>query len=712
MTDRPKTMPVLFCPVGIVQELHGRAHMAGKRHGRDWEEIASGQVQEMTEYSERRTIEAAPRWPFHGIFDLTHRCNNNCRHCWLRIPSDAPEKARELTFEEICGIVDQARQAGTREVTLTGGEPMLRPDFVDIFDYVIGKSLSYRLNTNGTLITSKIARLLRHKGSKMVALYGATADVHDYITRNPGSFESALRGMRYMKEARARFVVQIVPLRDNRHQWEAMMDLAHSYSPQWRYGATWLWLSAYGSPERSAEISRQRIDPTEVVGFDPPDVSWDDGAGDENADTRSSCTDYFGQDDRLFASCIGVRTDFHIDPYGEMSFCPFVKAPFLRFDLHRWSFREVWDELIPSVPALVRGDAEWRENCGSCQNRSHCRWCAAYAYLETGRFSAPLSYLCQVAQESKRYREEWLSRHRRFFEIAGITIRLESALPMDRISFPPAIEPFEVKAPGEDVVAVTHVFGLPDVSRILEMTPVYRNPPWAVYKYRERFVYTLISPDPNETELYRVAEFSPDFRRCIIYSRRTDEFEILANGLPSLTLFPTDQILVAQLLASRQGCYLHAAGLVLEGSGLLFVGQSGAGKSTTVRMLKGNAEILCDDRMIVRHWPSGLRIHGTWHHGEVPDVSPNSANLQAIFFLKKATENRLEPIRKQKGVARRLLTCLVKPLATREWCEPSLHLIEELAGGVPCYEMYFDESGEIVSHIREVALGLRGTHSF
>ena len=73
---------------------------------------------------------------------------------------------------------------------------------------------------------------------------------------------------------------------------------------------------------------------------------------------------------------------------------------------------------------------------------------------------------------------------------------------------------------------------------------------------------------------------------------------------------------------------------------MLFVGHSEAGKSTIVKMLKGQAKILCDDRIIVRKWPEGFRIHGTWGHGEVPDVSPDSAPLERDLFPGKGGKER------------------------------------------------------------------------
>ena len=156
-----------------------------------------------TIYAQKRRGRELPRIPLEGNLDLTYRCNNNCRHCWIRISPRAPEKKDELSFEEIKQLAADARKMGCQKWNLSGGEPMLRPDFAEIFDFLTAKAVYYRLNTNGTLITPAIARLLRRQGGKMVALYGATAEVNDHITRSPGSFAAAMQGFAYLKEAGA-----------------------------------------------------------------------------------------------------------------------------------------------------------------------------------------------------------------------------------------------------------------------------------------------------------------------------------------------------------------------------------------------------------------------------------------------------------------------------------------------------------------------------
>ena len=645
-------------------------------------------------------LKEIPRIPLEGSIDLTYRCNNNCRHCWLRIPSDAIEKNNELTFEEIKLIAGQARKMGCRRWSISGGEPMLRPDFTEIFEYLTSNSASYSINTNGALITVKIARLLKKKGTKMVALYGATADVHDQITRNPGSFELTLRGFSYLKEAGAGFTVQLIPLQDNYHQFSKMVELAKSLSKHYRIGAPWLYLSACGNRKINAEIERQRLAPKDVIELDKPDLSAEEELS--SAFGHEYCDDH---SEYLFSSCIKGRRDFHIDPYGKATFCCFLKDPEFRYDLRKGNFSECWEDFIPSLARKVKITEEYRDNCGSCKLRKDCRFCPAYGYLEHRCFNARIDYLCAVAKENKKFKENWLKVHRRYFKIADITIQLESDLPIQEGTFHPKFKLFETPGPSAEMITIRHHFSLPDLEGQDLGTEAYRKAPWAVYKKGSAWVYLGISPVKDDQSLYRVAVFNAGHTRCRIYNDNAENF--LKGNLHALTLFPSDQILLARVLADRQGLYLHSCGVNFQGQGLLFAGNSEAGKSTTATLLKGKAEIFCDDRMIIRkqktedgEQKAEFRIYGTWSHGDVPDVSSGSAPLKAIFFLNKSAKNYLLLIKDKKIVAQRLLNCLIKPFVTTDWWEKTLALIEDIAAAVPCYELYFDKSGKVIELLK------------
>jgi len=660
-----------------------------------------------------RSERLIPRLPLEGNIDLTYRCNCNCRHCWLWIPANDRVEKGELSFDEISRIMGEARAMGCRRWLISGGEPMLRPDFADIFDRLTLRSLPYSLNTNGTLITPTIARLLKRKGAKMVALYGATAEIHDHITRTPGSFAATMQGFAYLREAKAGFIVQIIPMRDNYHEFDAMKRLALSLSPVYRVGAPWLYLSACRSAARNREISRQRLDPADVIHVDPPDLTDDDegmtafrcndkpeaccGTG---ADDRPIACHPHSEDNRLFAACIAAGRDFHVDPYGGMTFCPFVKDPALRYNLRKGSFREAWDDFIPALAHKVQGGREYEENCGCCERRADCRWCPAYGYLEHGRYAAKVAYLCGLADEARSYRENWRRQHRRYFRIAGVTIRVDSDLPFTEKTVDPKFKQFEAPGPSEDMISLRHHFSLTEINTDDPGEEVYRRAPWAIYRKDRSWIYLGIGPTRRDKNIHCAAVFNEGHTRGRIYNHSEALFR--QGNLHALSMFPSDQILLARALADREACFIHAAGVVIGGKGLLLVGHSDAGKTTAARLLRKQGVVLCDDRIIVRRGPDGLRIHGTWSHGDLADISAGSAPLAAILFLEKANANRLVPVPNGIETARLLVQYMVKPLVTADWWEKILALIENMAQEAPAYRLEFDKSGRMVDAIMEI----------
>lgn len=625
--------------------------------------------------------------PLKGNFDLTYRCNNNCLHCWLRAPDQPGEIKKELSFEEIKRIISQARALGCQSWGISGGEPMLRRDFVEILDYINHNSIGCAINTNGTLITPEIAKLLKTPGKKMIALYGATARVHDRITRTPGSFEATMRGISYLKEAKVAFVMQLIMMQENYPQLRSMVELSLSLAQSYRFGAPWLNLCAYKDEERNKEILRQRLPPEKEVEMDAPDIGYLE-------DTRSEDSSIGCQRGKryFFSPCIINRTNFHIDPYGTMSFCVFVKDPALRRSLKKTSVKECWEKFIPSLIKKVKMNKEYFSHCGNCRLEKYCRWCPAFARLEHGRYSAAIKYLCLAAEARKKYEENLLRRNRRYYEVAGVTIRVDSDIPFRGNTFLPKFKKFETKKQGRDTILLKHSFRLPDIDPRKLGKPVYACQPWKIYKKNGAWVYFLMGQ--GLTDPIKVAIFSLDHCQGRIYHKDADLF--ITGRQNSLTCFPTDQILLGRILADRSGCFLHSSGVNLNGKGFLFLGHSGAGKSTMLKLLSGRARILCDDRMIVRKINSGFKIYGNWNHGELPDVSRSSVKLRALFFLEKSNENRIVCMENKNERMERVLSCLVKPLVSLDWWEKSIRVIEEISKNVPCYVLKFDRSKKVV----------------
>lgn len=290
--------------------------------------------------------------------------------------------------------------------------------------------------------------------------------------------------------------------------------------------------------------------------------------------------------------------------------------------------------------------------------------------------------------------------HRRYYRIAGITIQVESDLPITDSTFLPQFEAFEVDGPGEDTIIIRHHFYLPDLKAQALGKEVYRKPPWAIYKTENRWIYLGISPDSEDRSIHKIAIFNQDYTQAEIYNNGDAIF--CGGGLHSLTLFPTDQILLAQLMADRRGCFIHSSGVIYRGKGLLFVGHSEAGKSTMATMLKDKSEILCDDRIILKKHLDVFRIHGTWSHGDVPDVSANSGLLTAIFFLEKSERNRFTVIENKREIFIKLLETLIQPFARKDWWGKMLVLLEEIVCEVPCYNLQFDKSGKVLDLIEQI----------
>ena len=300
----------------------------------------------------------------------------------------------------------------------------------------------------------------------------------------------------------------------------------------------------------------------------------------------------------------------------------------------------------------------------------------------------------------------------RYFRIAGITIRVAADLPISDSTFAAKFKKFQIEKPGAEQVRITLHFSLPRILPARLGREMYRKAPWAIYRKGSSWSYLGIKPGPKTYSVYCLATFNDAHTLGQIYHQDSSIFS--EGNLHSLTLFPTDQIWLAPLLAEHKGFIFHAAGMKIDGQGILFAGHSEAGKSTTVTLLQDEGEILCDDRMIVRRWPEGFRIHGTWSHGDVPHVSSAEAPLRAVLFLEKAKTNRLIPIADPQEVLKRVLPLLIKPLVTADWWEKTLAVVEAFVRELPAYRLQFDKSGKITATLGELiskpGLGMQSSH--
>ncbi len=113
------------------------------------------------EFSERLHQKAASlHIPVSGSLEVTQRCNLRCMHCYIPLSKRKGPRKVELSISEIQHILDEIKEAGCLWLLLTGGEPLLRTDFLDIYKFAKHKGFLLTLFTNGTLLTPRIADVL------------------------------------------------------------------------------------------------------------------------------------------------------------------------------------------------------------------------------------------------------------------------------------------------------------------------------------------------------------------------------------------------------------------------------------------------------------------------------------------------------------------------------------------------------------------------
>jgi len=150
--------------------------------------------------------------------EITGRCNNNCRHCYINLPaSDTEAKSKELTFQQIKDIVDEAAGLGALWCLITGGEPLLREDFFDIYLYIKKKGLLVSVFTNAVLIAKRHIEFFKKYPPRdiEVTVYGVTEGTYERITRMPGSYAAFMRGLNILLENRIKVRFKAMAIRSN-----------------------------------------------------------------------------------------------------------------------------------------------------------------------------------------------------------------------------------------------------------------------------------------------------------------------------------------------------------------------------------------------------------------------------------------------------------------------------------------------------------------
>ncbi len=329
--------------------------------------------------------EGQQRTPFSGNLDLTYRCNNRCVQCFVNKPEDDnKEIEKELTYSEICRILDQLAEEGCLWLLMTGGEPLLREDWIYIYLYAKKKGFLVTLFTNGTLISPSVADILQEFPplSIEVTLYGITERTYERVTRAVGSFEKCMNGINLLVERKLPVKLKTVVITLNKHEFVGMKKFAKDMGLEFRFDAI-----MNERIDRHNNVARLRIPPSEVVELDltdprraPEYVSLYERASGMRLDPE------------LLFHCGAGMNSFNIDPYGGLMACIMTRNP--SYDLRTGSFKEGWRSFLPRIREQK---AKKKNKCKDCGLNPICDQCPGWSQLETGDQETPVEYLCQVA---------------------------------------------------------------------------------------------------------------------------------------------------------------------------------------------------------------------------------------------------------------------------------------------------------------------------
>jgi radical SAM protein with 4Fe4S-binding SPASM domain len=315
--------------------------------------------------------------PLSVQLDLTYRCNERCVHCYLD-----HEDHGEMTTSEIKDLLDQLAEAGVFFLTLSGGEILMRKDFFEILEHARMRAFCVKLKTNAVLIREKEAERMRDLGVEaiQISIYSHRPEVHDAITKMPGSLRRSINAIRFLRSEGLRVTIANVLMLQNIQDYPGVRAL--------------------GS-ELGVVVT---IDPTITPRMDGDrsllDLNIDQAALErvfreeglvENA--GESCAPPSGPDDEALDSlpCSAGHTACYVSPYGDVYPC--VQFPLPSGNVRRDKFLDIWRH-SPQLNEVRSITARDLTGCSHCSNLKSCTRCPGLAYME-GNMRGPSTQDCE-----------------------------------------------------------------------------------------------------------------------------------------------------------------------------------------------------------------------------------------------------------------------------------------------------------------------------
>jgi molybdenum cofactor biosynthesis enzyme MoaA len=288
------------------------------------------------------------RFPLSGQWELTCRCNLRCVMCYTDCFNSPEMIQQELSFPEIVRIMDEIQEAGCLELCLTGGEPLARKDFLDIYAYAKEKGFLVTVFTNGTLLTEKIADFWVQYPPSMIeiSLHGFGKHSFERITQGPGSYERCLAGIRLILERNLPLTLKTSGMTINRDEvlkikeYVARLCRENSVRVQYKFGS-----DIRARLDGSEDVYEYQLPDQDVIAIEQADPEF-----------RAERCRQDGQKEEMIRQgkslCGGGHRKFHIDAYGQLQLCSNNRRQ--SYDLRRGSFQEGFYKVLPQFPCPAR----------------------------------------------------------------------------------------------------------------------------------------------------------------------------------------------------------------------------------------------------------------------------------------------------------------------------------------------------------------------
>ncbi len=335
-------------------------------------------------------------YPCSATFELTPRCNFNCKMCYIHLSKEEQEKrGRELTAEEWIRLGEQACEAGVVFLLLTGGEPTLRPDFPRIYTALKKMGLMISINSNGYLLQEGLLELLANDPPYRVniSLYGTGNETYQALCGVP-AYDRIIKNITALRERGVDVKLNMSLTEANREDMKAVYEKAvefgvHTQAAAYMFPPVRV-TGAYGEGFRmtaeeaaSCEVSYNllRMTQEQFLGY---------ARNLENGVVVKSEEDCEGQPGAEM-SCRAGRSSLWISWDGRLTPCGMLTSP--GADVLEIGLQKAWEQVRDQVRAIRLPEA-----CSTCGYRHACHVCAAICYCETGRCDGKPEYMCKMTK--------------------------------------------------------------------------------------------------------------------------------------------------------------------------------------------------------------------------------------------------------------------------------------------------------------------------